>query len=162
MKTFNRVHPYLFTDGKKIFKHKKSQRHSNPPIGLKPVLTNRHHLYPKDREKIEGINKEKFLLRLWEHKHFLGWNKLFQFCYLDKHGCKKTYELTIDEIITHMIKEDPFMLKRVGTPAWKILFGEKKLYEAAELLCRMLYLKFNRQWRHKVCYKIHWEFRKAA
>lgn len=151
------MHPFLFMDELHIFDKRKV-----PVIGLNPVFTNRHHLYPKNREHFKGINKSKFLLRIWEHKHFLGWNKLFQFCYLDKNGHKKGFELIIDEIITHMIQEDPYMTSRVGTPAWKILFGKKKLHEAAELLCRMLSIKFQRQWRHKVCHKIHWEVRKAA
>ncbi|MBP9715045.1 MAG: hypothetical protein KBD52_00965 [Candidatus Pacebacteria bacterium] len=161
MKTSNRVHPYLFTDGKKIYKHKKSQLRSNPPIGLRPVLTNRHHLYPKDREEIEGINKEKFMLRLWEYKHSLGWNMLFQFAY-EEDGRKFHHELIIDEIITLMIIEHPFMTSQVGSPAWKILFGNKKLHEARDILCRMLYFKFKKQWKHVVSEKVNLAVRKAA
>ncbi|MDQ5954962.1 MAG: hypothetical protein QG583_890, partial [Patescibacteria group bacterium] len=67
------MHPFLFMDELHIFDKRKV-----PVIGLNPVFTNRHHLYPKNREHFKGINKSKFLLRIWEHKHFLGWNKLFQ------------------------------------------------------------------------------------
>jgi hypothetical protein len=133
--------PFLFTDGKEIF-HKKKV----PVIGLTQVESNRHHLYPKDRGLIPGVNKEKFLLRMWEYKHFKGWNVLFQFSYKEE-GQTKTSELTIDEIITLMSINHWFVEDKVGTNAWKILFGEKNLNEALDLLCRMLAIKFNYQWQ---------------
>lgn len=157
MKNRKLTHPFLFTDEINIFDSRKF-----PVIGLRPVVTNRHHLYPKNREHFEGINKNKFLLRIWEYKHFYGWNRLFQFCYVDKKGYKKSYELVIDEIITLMIINHPFITSQVGSPAWKILFGNKKLHEARDILCRMLYLKFKRQWRHTFCYRVNFVLKKVA
>ncbi len=134
-------HPFLYTDSKKRVYNRKHY----PVIGLVRERANRHHLYPKDRVDIKGINKEKFLLRLWEHRHFKGWNPLFQFCYMEN-GKIKCSELTIDEIITLMVMRHSFIVNKVGTEPWKILFREKNLTEALDLLCRMLAFKFNNTW----------------
>ncbi|HWA32307.1 MAG TPA: hypothetical protein VG694_02570 [Candidatus Paceibacterota bacterium] len=135
------VHPYLFTDGRKILSKKNC-----PVVGLEPVRSTRHHLYPKDRGDIPAVNKEKFLLRLWGYKHFQGWNPLFQFCFVED-GAKHCSELTIDEIITLMAIKHPFIVNKVGSKPWKILFGEKELEDALDLLCRMLAWKFNYKWQ---------------
>jgi len=134
-------HPFLYTNGKELFSKKEI-----PVIGLVPVKANRHHLYPRDRGDIPGVNKEKFLLRLWEYKHFQGWNHLFQFCFIEN-GVKKCSELTIDEIITLMAIKHRFITHKVGSRPWVILFGKKDLDEALDLLCRMLAWKFNYQWQ---------------
>lgn len=150
------LHPFLYTNQKEVF-HKKEV----PVLGLVPVRANRHHLYPKDREEIPGINKEKFLLKLWEYKHFNGWNYLFKFSYMEN-GEKKCTELIIDEIITLMIIKHPFITDQVGSKAWKILFKNKTLDQALDLLCRMLAWKFNHKWKEVFPIKIDLAVKKAA
>ncbi|MDE2030954.1 MAG: hypothetical protein KGI58_01695 [Patescibacteria group bacterium] len=151
-------HPFLYTNGKDTYNIKHM-----PVIGLDRVKANRHHLYPKKCEDIPEINKEKFLLRLWEYKHFQGWNILFQFCYLEN-GIKKNSELTIDEIITLMIIKHPFITKKVGSKAWKILFKENNLNQACDILCRMLAWKFNHKhtWKKSFPSKIEFAVEKMA
>lgn len=143
------IHPFLYTNGKEVFSRKTS-----PAIGLEPVRTTFHHLYPKKRvdiSKDNECNKKKFLLRIWEHKHFYGWNKLFQFFIKEENKC---YELTIDEIITLMVVRHRIIEEKVGTRPWKILFGNKSVDEALDILCRMLAMKFNYQWQHSFPVKI--------
>lgn len=131
-------HPFLYTDGRSIIVSAKEY----PVIGLNRVKSNRHHLYPKNRDDIPAKHKEPFLLRLWEYKHFQGWNQLFQFSYIENNK-KHWSELTIDEIITLMAIHHPFITQKVGTQPWKILFKDKTLDDACDLLCRMLSRKFN-------------------
>lgn len=136
------LHPYLHTDGKEVFTHTISSS-GNP---LLPVRATRHHLYPRDRSDVKGVDRERFILRLWGYKHFNGWNHLFQFCFTER-GIRTCHELTIDEIITLMIIRHPFITNKVGSKPWKILFKEKTLEDATDLLCRMLAWKFNYQWQ---------------
>lgn len=136
------LHPFLWTNTSQSILYNVK---NTPVIGLYRVRANRHHLYPKSRIDFNGINKEKYLLRLWEYKHFRGWNPLFQFCY-EENGTVVCSELVIDEIITLMIIKHPYITRQVGSKAWKILFGDKNLDQALDLLCRMLAIKFNRKW----------------
>ena len=131
------MHPFLYRKGDRL-----AEIIGGPAPGFYPVRSSRHHLYPKDRKDVTGTSRERFILKLWEHKHFYGWNSLFQFNYC--HGSKKRrFELTIDEIITLMATEHPFIVSRVGSRAWKVLFKDKNLSDACSLLCRMLSIKFN-------------------
>lgn len=137
-------HPYLYTDGKSYF-----NKNLIPVIGLNSVALTRHHLYPKDRKDLI-INKERYLLNIWGHKHFFGWNNLFQFSYFEGNSKIHT-ELTIDEIITLMIERHIFIVRKVGSKAWNTLFGSKTLDQALDLLLRMLSMKFN----HRPMYVVH-------
>lgn len=150
------VHPYLYTNGREIF----SIKHM-PVIGLEPVRATRHHLYPRERCDLPGVNKEQFLLSLWGYRHFNGWNKLFQFSYMEN-GTKERSELTIDEIITLMAIRHPFITEKVGTAPWKVLFRNLDLDGALDLLCRMLAMKFNYQWQQTFPKQITCAVRKAA
>jgi hypothetical protein len=133
-------HPFLFRCGKQIVRIPAG---SVPAPGLVPIQSTRHHLYPKHRKDIKDINKERFKLRLWEHRHGY-WNQLFQFCYQtpgSKH--KHCSELSIDDIIVMLICRHPFILQKSRTTAWKLLFGNKNLEEVIDLLCRALSFKYN-------------------
>jgi hypothetical protein len=141
------AHPFLYTDRCKTFDKRKTT-----VAGLVEVRSNRHHLYPRSRTDI-GENCERFVLNLWQHKHFCGWNKLFQFSY-EKGGIIKQSELTIDEIIELMINKDPFITRQIGSPAWKLVFKNKGLNGALDLLCRALSIKFNYRVREKRATKV--------
>lgn len=145
-------HPFLLVNNK----YHVIQRGSTTPeiesLLYLPVHLSRHHLYPKNRTGGEGPHSAT-TLKLWCYKHFFGWNNLFQFFYKEN-GQTIHSELTIDEIITCMIVEHPFITNKVGTPPWKALFGEKNLEEALDLLCRMLSMKLNRTFLHVVHVKI--------
>jgi hypothetical protein len=132
-------HPFLVTDGRNFF-----HKNSNMAIGLDKVYITRHHLYPKDRKDLVEVAKENFILKIWSHKHFFGWNRLFQFCYKEL-GREIHTELTIDEIVTMMIEKHWFITKKVGTKAWKIVFKEKTIDEAIDLLCRLISRKYGKE-----------------
>lgn len=151
------IHPFLYSPGNGQLPSREAEFYTN----CKPVKANRHHLYPRNRTDVTGINKEKFILRLWEYKHFRGWNSLFQFCYYEN-NCKKCSELTIDEILTLMAIKHPFIANKVGSREWKILFKKKNLQQAFELLCRMLSWKFDYEWRRVFPVKINLVYKKAA
>lgn len=129
-------HPFLLTDGRKIF-----HKNSCPSIGLDKVCMTKHHLYPKDRKDIL-IAKENFILKIWCYKHFFGWNRLFQFCYKEN-NLKIHTELSIDEILTLMIERHRFITDKIGTDAWKIVFKDRNIEQAIDLLCRLISIKFN-------------------
>ena len=152
------LHPFLFRNKKGEIVFSKTKVLTK---GLTQIKGNRHHLYPKQREDIPGINKEKFLLRIWDYKHFQGWNQLFQFCFKEN-GKNRCSELTIDEILTLMAVRHRFITEKVGTKPWKILFGEKNLDDAFNLLCRLLAIKFNYQWQKIFPKKITLVVKQAA
>lgn len=149
------IHPFLFTDGKSVFRKDLSTDKS------RPVRISRHHLYPRAGENIKGVDKEKFILRMWHFKHCSGWNKLFQYNYTHKNS-KKTSKLNIEEVLTLMQCWHPFILGKIGTPEWKIVFKERNLQEAFELLCRFLSMKFHIRWKHRFPTRIKLLISKAA
>lgn len=146
-------HPFLVVNNKYDVQKKKELKEEIAKILYTPVHLSRHHLYPKDRTGRQGPYSS-ITLRIWCYKHFFGWNSLFQFFYKENGHTVHT-ELTIDEIITAMIERHPFIMERVGTPPWKVVFKEKGIEDAIDLLCRMLSMKFNRSHLHVVHEKIH-------
>lgn len=150
------VHPFLYFIGTEL-----PSKDARLSVNRKEVYANRHHLFPRSRKDIPKKEKEGFVLRLWEYKHASGWNQLFQFRYFENNQIKY-FELTIDEIITLMAAKHPFIVEKVGTKPWKILFKDKTLKQASELLCRMLEWKLDRQWRKIFPKKIDFYYKKRA
>ena len=125
-------------DGKSFFSKKEI-----PNIGLDSVNMTRHHLYPKNRKDVD-IKKEKYILKLWAHRHFFGWNRLFHFDYIENRKMIHS-ELTIDEIIYCMVTRHSFIMDKIGSIPWKLIFGNKNIEDAIDLLCRMLSIKFRKE-----------------
>lgn len=146
-------HPFLVVDNKYNLRLKTTLDPQVASILYQPVHMSRHHLYPRDRTGRQGPDSN-ITLKIWCYKHFFGWNSLFQFFYKE-HGRTFHSELTIDEIITCMIIRHPFIMSKVGTRAWKVVFKEKGIEQAIDLLCRMLSMKFNRAHKQIVHEKIH-------
>lgn len=143
----NTQHPFLLTRGKTIV-HKKSI----PSNEVQTILYEKshltiHHLFPRARTNVPSTYKNH-TLRLWSHKHFLGWNTLFQFKYRDDYNTEHFSELTIDEIITCIYMRHPFITLKIGTKAWNIVFKNKTLTEARMLLERFILIKFKRVFQY--------------
>lgn len=145
-------HPFLIVDNKYNVRNKKDTNPQLASILFIPVKMSRHHLYPKERTGRQGPDSN-VVLKMWCYKHFYGWNFLFQFFYRENGHTVHT-ELTIDEIITAMIERRAFIMEKVGTPPWKVLFKNKGIEEVIDLLCRMLCIKVNRSYTHIVHKKI--------
>ncbi len=145
-------HPFLVVDSKYNTFCKKETSPQVASILYQKVHMSRHHLYPKDRTARKGPYSN-ITLKMWCYKHFFGWNSLFQFFYKENGKTIHT-ELTIDEIITCMIIHHPFIMDKVGTRPWKVLFKDKEVEEVIDLLCRMLSMKFNRELEYTVHQKI--------
>lgn len=147
-------HPFLVVNSKyTIVKHKKHINSEIPNILYIPAKMSRHHLYPKDRSDQKGPYSN-ITIKIWCFKHFYGWNNLFQFFYEGENGEILPSELTIDEIITLMIERHPFIMNKIGSPPWKIVFKNKDIEEAIDLLCRTVSMKFNRPHLHVVHEKV--------
>ena len=153
MRKRHRKHPFLMVDSKYNTEHKEKIKPEIKGILYEPVKISRHHLYPKDRTGGQG-RYSNITLKIWCYKHFYGWNSLFQFFYKDN-GKTIHSELTIDEIITLMILKHSFIVDKIGTKPWKVLFKEKNLEQATDLLCRMLSIKFNRHHEYIIHEKIN-------
>ena len=135
-------HPFLIVDNSYSARHKRDLSPVVASILYHPVHMSCHHLYPKART--DGQGKECHItLKIWCYKHFYGWNNLFQFFYKEN-GKTIHSELTIDEIITCMVTRHPFIMEKVGSIPWQIVFKDKNIEQAINLLCRMLYMKLNR------------------
>jgi hypothetical protein len=146
-------HPFLIVNSTyTTVRHKKNTPPEVASILYTPVRMSRHHLYPKDRTSQQGPHSN-IVLKIWCYKHFYGWNSLFQFFYKE-HGKTIHSEFTIDEIITLMIERHPFIVNKVGSPPWKVVFKNKGIEEAIDLLCRTLSMKFNRPPAHVLHEKV--------
>lgn len=148
-------HPFLVVNNKyNVVKNKKYIDPQILNILYTPVKMSRHHLYPKNRTAGQGLYSN-ITLKIWCFKHFYGWNNLFQFFYQGENGEILPSELTIDEIITLMIERHPLITDKVGSAPWKIVFKNKGIEDAIDLLCRMVSIKFNRPHLHVVHEKIN-------
>lgn len=138
----SRLHPFKRTAGNVVLN---TFVDPGAKIGTDPVFSTFHHLYPQDRDDVpHSIDKHAFVLNIWSHKHFMGWNKLFfiRICTNAKLKKYKTMELTIEEVLCLMLIKHKYIKDKVGTEPWNILFGKNKsLNDATDLLLRLFYIK---------------------